>query len=85
MINPMKRIDREGNDNHRRIQDAMFETLVKILNLESRQCQGAAMHGMKHVFHPETSEVIERYIAANPQLSANTLVCAKACAKGQAM
>lgn len=84
-INPMKRIDRAGNDDHRRIQDAMFLTLVKILALGSPVCEGAALHGLNHVLHPDTVPVIEAYISKNPHLSDDAITYARGCAQGKAM
>lgn len=43
------------------MQDVMFETLVKILRLESVNCQYAALHGLGHLHHPETQEAIDAY------------------------
>jgi hypothetical protein len=51
------------------MQDVMFETLAKILTLESEICQGAALHGLSHLHHPATAELIHGYLAANPSLS----------------
>lgn len=51
------------------IQDVMFETLVEILALDSDACQLAALHGLGHLHHPATAEVIQRYIARHPMLS----------------
>jgi hypothetical protein len=51
------------------MQDLMFETLVKILALDSESCQIAAIHGLGHLHHPETDEVIRSYITLHPLLS----------------
>ena len=51
--------DRGGED--LLMQDVMFETLVKILRLESANCQYAALHGLGHLHHPETREAIDAY------------------------
>jgi hypothetical protein len=41
------------------MQDAMFETLAEILALPSEICQGAALHGLSHLHHPGTEELIQ--------------------------
>jgi hypothetical protein len=58
---------RGGED--RTMQDVMFETLVDILKLESRICQGAALHGLSHLHHPDTGDAIRLYLSRNPLLS----------------
>jgi hypothetical protein len=57
---------RGGED--RTMQDVMFETLVDILELESRICQGAALHGLSHLHHPDTGNAIRLYLSRNPSL-----------------
>lgn len=52
------------------MQDVMFETLVKILSLDSKICQGAALHGLSHLHHPETDTAIQSYLDRNPDLDA---------------
>ncbi|MBA3857498.1 MAG: hypothetical protein C0507_11375 [Cyanobacteria bacterium PR.3.49] len=51
------------SEDDRKIQDVMFETLTKILYLESEECQGAALHGLGHLRHPNTEKVIRDWIA----------------------
>jgi hypothetical protein len=48
------------------MQDVMFETLSRILALPSVTCQAAALHGLGHLHHPGTSEVILGFLAGNP-------------------
>lgn len=50
------------------MQDVMFETLVEILALESKTCQGAALHGLSHLHHPLTVDVIESFLSRHPSL-----------------
>lgn len=47
------------------MQDVMFETLSKILELDSATCQRAALHGLGHLHHPDTEPLIRRYIECN--------------------
>ena len=39
-----------------RMQDVMFDTLAKILELASSSCQMAALHGLGHLHHPGTAD-----------------------------
>ena len=84
-INPMKRVDPINNAAHKRIQNAMFETLVEILKLDSIDCQWAALHGLNHVLHPETNSVVKDFVESNPDLSDEEVDYATLCANGQAM
>lgn len=51
------------------MQDVMFETLVRILGLDSEKCQHAALHGLGHLQHPATQEAIDNYVRRRPSLS----------------
>jgi hypothetical protein len=51
------------------MQDVMFQTLVRILSLDSETCQTAALHGLGHLHHPETKTLIDRYLAEHPSLT----------------
>ena len=51
------------------MQDVMFETLARILELDSPRCQGDALHGLGHLHHPETQQLVERYIASYPAIA----------------
>lgn len=44
------------------VQQAIFETLCRIIKLPSRDCQWAALHGMGHLRHPDTVQVITKYL-----------------------
>lgn len=50
------------------LQDAMFQTLSRILSLDSGTCQAAALHGLGHLHHPDTVNLVARYIQARPSL-----------------
>ena len=50
------------------MQDVMFETLSRILELDSPTCQGAALHGLGHLHHPDTEQLIRRYIERNKSI-----------------
>lgn len=51
------------------MQDVLFETLGRILALPSSNCQAAALHGLGHLHHPDTSHLIERYLKARPEIT----------------
>ncbi|HIA52851.1 MAG TPA: hypothetical protein EYN91_12310 [Candidatus Melainabacteria bacterium] len=72
-------------DDNMKIQDVMFETLSKILYLESEECQGAALHGLGHLRHPNTETVIRDWIATQPDLPEDDLEFAEACITGDIM
>ena len=48
------------------MQDVMFETLGRILDLPQAQSQDSALHGLGHLCHPGTEALIDRYLEANP-------------------
>ena len=52
------------------LQNIMFETLSSILALDSEFCQGAALHGLSHLHHPDTAKRVERHLNEHPMLSA---------------
>lgn len=64
-----------GNRNRERggedleLQEIFFQTLARVLAIDSQICQGAALHGLGHLHHPETPALIERYIQDHPSLS----------------
>ena len=44
------------------MQDVMFETLSRVLELGSPHCQGAAQHGLGDLQHPGTEALIQSYL-----------------------
>lgn len=73
------------SDDDKKIQDVMFETLTKILHLDSEECQGAALHGLGHLHHPNTEKVIRDWIATQSDLPEDDLEFAEACITGDIM
>jgi hypothetical protein len=63
------------------LQDAMFQTLASILELDSEPCQRAALHGLGHLHHPNTQELIQRYLDRNPLLPVEQRAYALSAAK----
>lgn len=53
------------------MQNVMFESLVEILALDSEHCQDAALHGLGHLHHPATEQIIQSYLAQHPSLDKN--------------
>ncbi len=45
-----------------RVQQAMFETLKKILEIDSGDCQESALHGLGHLKHAETEQAIKDFL-----------------------
>jgi hypothetical protein len=76
-----------GNRNRKRggedllLQDILFRTLSDILELDSPFCQGAALHGLGHLHHPGTKELIGSYLERHPNLSAEQKDYATAAAR----
>jgi hypothetical protein len=74
--------DPKSNVEDRRVQHAMFEALVQILQLDSLTCQRAALHGLGHLRHRETEKAVEDFLDRNPNLSEQDRAYARACASG---
>jgi hypothetical protein len=45
-----------------RIEDAKFETLTRLLDLESESCRIDALHGLNHLAHPGKETAIRQYL-----------------------
>ena len=67
------------------IQDAMFSTLKKILEIDATHCQYAALHGLGHLRHPDTEQVINNYLKIHPELTKDEKEYANACITGEIM
>jgi hypothetical protein len=76
---------RENGGEDAEMQDVMFETLAKILQLPSFYCQRDALHGLGHLHHPDTGELVQSYIARNPGLDPEIKDYALAAAKFSVM
>ena len=73
--------NRSNGDEDLLMQDVMFETLERILDLRSLNCQAAALHGLGHLHHPDTAELIDSYLARNPTLDSSMKEYAKAASR----
>jgi hypothetical protein len=67
------------------MQDVMFETLAKVLELDSVHSQGDALHGLGHLHHPLTEQLILGFIAKHPEISPEMKKYALAASKFQVM
>lgn len=72
---------RERGGEDERMQDVIFQTLTAILAIDSDICQRAALHGLGHLHHPETGNLIQRYIAEHPALTKEQIEYTLAAAK----
>jgi hypothetical protein len=59
---------RENGGEDSSMQDVMFETLVKILDLPQEWCQEAALHGLGHLRHPFTVPAVQRFLSTTPAI-----------------
>ena len=74
-----RRREKGGEDSE--LQDVYFQTLQKVLSLDSWICQSAALHGLGHLHHPDTERVISRSIAEHPSLTEEQRAYAEAAAR----
>ena len=76
---------RERGGEDLELQDTYFQTLAKVLAIDSWICQGAALHGLGHLHHPRTKELIERFVEEHPNLTQEQKAYALAAAKFEVM
>lgn len=67
------------------LQNVMFATLLQILDLDLKDCQFAALHGLNHLKHPDTELEIRKFIAKHDDLSTEDIEFAEACITGDMM
>ena len=72
---------RERGGEDLELQNMFFEALAKVLAIDSWTCQGAALHGLGHLHHPDSMELIERYIEEHPSLTQEQKTYALAAAR----
>lgn len=74
------------DDDSWQILDAMFETLVKILELDDARTQAYALHGLGHLHHPKVNEVVQSYIDSHEgELTDEELKWLERCRDGEVM
>ncbi len=49
------------NDQSRMVE-TIFQTLSKILALDHRGCQLCALHGLGHLYHPASEQLVQKYL-----------------------
>jgi hypothetical protein len=71
---------RERGGEDLELQDIFFDTLVRVLAIDSWICQGAALHGLGHLHHPNTAQAVDRFIGDHPSLTDEQVKYARAAA-----
>jgi len=77
--------DRQRGGEDRSMQDVIFEVLADILQSDSETCQGAALHGLGHLHHPSTYELVQNYLRQCPSLGGEWKKYALAAARFEIM
>jgi hypothetical protein len=72
---------RERGGEDLELQNIFFRALAEVLEIDSWTCQGAALHGLGHLHHPDSKKLIERYIEEHPSLTQEQRAYALAAAR----
>lgn len=59
------------------IENVIFRTLAKLLELDSKQCRVDALHGLNHLAHPDKERVIRAYLDRSDGLDENHRIYAQ--------
>jgi hypothetical protein len=73
--------NRESGGEDLDLQDMLFHALAEVLAIDSWICQGAALHGLGHLHHPDSKELIERFVEEHPSLTQEQKAYALAAAR----
>jgi hypothetical protein len=73
--------NREKGGEDLELQDMLFQAVAKVLAIESWICQGAALHGLGHLHHPHSKELIERFVEEHTSLTKEQKAYALAAAR----
>ncbi len=73
---------RPRDADHAQIQDAMFESLERILGMPERACFLGALHGLGHLRHPRAEMAIRAALARRGGLSDLDTAYAHSCIRG---
>lgn len=65
---PLKKHLNKLDNDAWQILETMFETLVRILELDDERTQGYALHGLGHLNHPKVKELVQGFIDAFPNV-----------------
>jgi hypothetical protein len=71
-------------EEYARVREAIFATLCDILGSDSEHCQRAALHGLNHLRHPRTQEVVDGFLGSHPDLAPALVTYAQECREGRA-
>jgi len=71
---------RERGGEDLELQDIFFQALSKVLAIDSWICQGAALHGLGHLHHPQTQELVDRFLDEHTSLTSEQKAYALAAA-----
>lgn len=63
---------------------AILKALQLILDLESPDCQRAALHGLNHLHDQEGTRTIQRFLESHPNLDGDLRAYAETCLLGEA-
>ena len=74
---------RGEDDPDPRIRDAMLESLSRVLQIESHNCQVSALHGLGHLSHRDKKKVIEEFLRLHPNIDEKTEQYARAAIAGK--
>lgn len=74
-----------GKDRDQRVVDEIYLVLEKILFMDSFHCQGAALHGLGHLDHPDKKDLITKYLREHHDLHPEVRRYAKAAIKGNVL
>ena len=74
------------NAEQRRLLDAMFETLSKILALTDERTQGYALHGLGHLQHPGVQKLVQEFLDQHRRkMNDDTIRWVEMCRDGKVM
>jgi hypothetical protein len=69
-----------------RVAEAVFQTLVQILEIEESRCKHAALHGLGHLPHPRRAATIDQWLELHrSRLDAASTEWVKQCRDGTVM
>jgi len=72
---------RERGGDDMELQDVLFETLSRVLATESEICQAAALHGLGHLRHPLTRDLIDAFLREHSSLTPAQIEHARSAAR----
>ena len=77
---------RREDSEDRRVQDALLALFARLLERpDYMPSQYAGLHGLGHLRHPDGPQVIERFLAAHPDLNAEQAYYARQAAAGEVL